>query len=78
MLCGINPRSHKLWMIFVFRCLGTYNNDTMKAAEIECYDCSGGHYCETEGLTEPTGECGVGMYPSTTKIYFIELLNAFD
>ncbi|XP_071505048.1 uncharacterized protein [Diadema antillarum] len=41
---------------------GRYSNDTMKAADTDCYLCSGGYYCETEGLTEPTGECGEGYY----------------
>eukprot|EP00057_Strongylocentrotus_purpuratus_P025132 XP_011679606.1 PREDICTED: delta-like protein D [Strongylocentrotus purpuratus] len=40
---------------------GRYSNDTMKASATDCYLCSGGFYCETEGLTEPTGECGEGQ-----------------
>jgi hypothetical protein len=41
---------------------GTFNNETMKASEDECYPCSGGKYCETEGLTEPTGDCAEGYF----------------
>ncbi|PIK41162.1 hypothetical protein BSL78_21986 [Apostichopus japonicus] len=48
---------------------GTYSNDTNKAAASECYPCSGGFYCETEGLTIPTGECAEGYYCPDGTIY---------
>ena len=28
----------------------------------ECDDCTGGMYCETPGLTEPTAQCSAGYY----------------
>ncbi|XP_070552128.1 fibrillin-2-like [Ptychodera flava] len=57
---------------------GTFSNETNKigpSGENGCYQCTGGMYCETEGLVEPTGYCGEGYYcppgtvdrePSTT------------
>ena len=40
--------------------LGTYSNMTGLIEESECWDCSPGYYCATEGLTEPTGPCDAG------------------
>ena len=33
---------------------------TLLTAADECTDCTGGYYCETPGLTEPTGPCDEG------------------
>lgn len=42
--------------------LGTYSNVTNLKMSSECTICPGGYYCETEGLTAPTGLCGEGIY----------------
>ncbi|CAH1797038.1 unnamed protein product, partial [Owenia fusiformis] len=41
---------------------GTFNNVTQLKAEAECLPCTGGQYCETTGLTNPTGPCLEGYY----------------
>ena len=41
---------------------GTFSNTTHLQAENECTQCTYGHYCGTDGLTEPTGECWAGFY----------------
>lgn len=38
---------------------GTYQD---RSARFYCYMCPGGQYCETEGLTSPTGSCSPGYY----------------
>lgn len=43
---------------------GTYSNATGLHEETQCTDCTPGYYCETEGLTEPTGLCYPGFYCS--------------
>ena len=42
--------------------LGTFSNITNLADSSECTLCPGGYYCETPGLSEPTGLCGEGYY----------------
>ncbi|KAH8064675.1 hypothetical protein JL722_1554 [Aureococcus anophagefferens] len=41
---------------------GTYSNRTMLRSVDGCEPCFGGHYCETDGLGWPTGECADGYY----------------
>ncbi|KAK2153849.1 hypothetical protein LSH36_283g03025, partial [Paralvinella palmiformis] len=41
---------------------GTYSNITNLAELTQCTNCPGGYYCETPGLSEPTGLCGEGYY----------------
>ncbi|XP_077985305.1 uncharacterized protein LOC144439945 [Glandiceps talaboti] len=42
--------------------IGTYSNATGLTSESECYLCTPGFYCETPGLTDPTGPCDEGYY----------------
>ena len=42
--------------------VGTFSNTTQLTSSSECTDCSGGKYCLTTGLTEPTGDCDAGYY----------------
>ncbi|CAN0099917.1 unnamed protein product, partial [Heterosigma akashiwo] len=42
--------------------VGTFSNSTRLRNASECTACSGGFYCETEGLSEPTAECDPGYY----------------
>ena len=48
---------------------GTYSNATNLKNETECSPCPGGYYCETDGLTAPTGLCGEGYYCEVGTIY---------
>ena len=41
---------------------GTFSNQTNMGSVDECTTCPGGFYCETQGLTSPTDECGEGYY----------------
>ena len=41
---------------------GTFNAVTKLSAESECQQCSGGQYCATPGLSNPTGDCAAGYY----------------
>ncbi|XP_022100039.1 zonadhesin-like [Acanthaster planci] len=41
---------------------GTFSNATGLTALSECDDCTAGYYCETPGLTRPTGPCQEGYY----------------
>ena len=41
---------------------GTYNNQTGLRQLSECTPCAPGMYCETPGLSLPTGECSAGYY----------------
>ena len=44
--------------------LGTYSNMTNLKSADNCTECPGGSYCETDGLTEPTGLCYAGKFLS--------------
>ena len=52
-----------------FTYLGTYSNQTNAAAITECDPCPGGMYCETDGLTAPTGDCDPGYFCPEGSIY---------
>jgi len=41
---------------------GTFRNSTGARNSGECFECAPGFYCETYGLTEPTGMCAEGWY----------------
>ena len=41
---------------------GTFLNSTMAKSSSDCTSCTAGSYCETEGLTKPTGLCKAGYY----------------
>ena len=41
---------------------GSYNNYTQKQSNTDCVPCEPGLYCETSGLTYPTGPCSQGWY----------------
>lgn len=49
-------------IVFLFITIGTWSNSTGLATAGECTDCSGGQYCDTTGLTSPTGPCAPGYY----------------
>lgn len=42
--------------------MGTYGNSTGLKAIDECTPCDPGYYCETLGMTKPSGECDAGYY----------------
>lgn len=42
--------------------LGTFSNVTSLTEQSQCQQCIGGHYCETKGLTTPTGKCFQGYF----------------
>lgn len=48
---------------------GTYSNATNLQNVSDCSPCPGGQYCETDGLTTPTGLCGEGYYCPEGSIY---------
>ena len=53
---------------------GTFNNQTHRVSVDDCMPCSGGSYCETEGLSEPTGLCNPGkitMEPLLLKLILL-------
>jgi len=39
---------------------GTYRNATNGKNITDCWECTGGKYCEGDGLTTPTGDCSPG------------------
>lgn len=41
---------------------GTFNNQTHRTQASDCQSCSGGMYCDQEGLTLPVGSCQAGYY----------------
>lgn len=41
---------------------GTFNAGTGLKAESECTPCTAGKFCETPGLSAPTGDCQAGYY----------------
>lgn len=41
---------------------GTWSNSTGLMTAAECQACSGGYYCNSTGLTEPSGPCAAGYY----------------
>ena len=41
---------------------GTFNNLTQQHSNDSCISCTGGYYCQGEGLSEPTGLCDEGWY----------------
>ena len=51
------------------RSSGTFSNNTGLKSELECTNCTGGMYCETAGLTSPTGNCSAGYYCPLGSIY---------
>lgn len=42
--------------------IGTFSNMTGLNSSGQCADCLAGHYCETAGLSYPTGLCDAGYY----------------
>ena len=42
--------------------LGTFNNMTGLNNTGDCTPCSGGYYCGSTGLSEPTAQCSAGYY----------------
>lgn len=42
--------------------IGTMSNSTGLAMSSQCPACQGGYYCQTTGLTAPTGPCNAGYY----------------
>ncbi|KAL6471032.1 hypothetical protein MHYP_G00196820 [Metynnis hypsauchen] len=41
---------------------GTFSNRTKLTSQDDCVRCTPGHYCDTSGLTAPTGQCWEGFY----------------
>lgn len=41
---------------------GTYSNVTLLSHVNDCAPCTSGSYCETEGLSRPTGPCAAGFF----------------
>lgn len=41
---------------------GTYSNRTLLSEASSCTECTAGFYCETEGLSWPTGPCAAGYF----------------
>ena len=52
---------------------GTFNPSTGSDEESDCIDCTAGSYCETEGLSEPTGLCNAGFYCPSGSISATEI-----
>ncbi|XP_071958738.1 uncharacterized protein [Antedon mediterranea] len=48
--------------------VGTFSNNYGLENVTECEDCRPGSHCQTEGLTEPTGECYPGFYCTLAAI----------
>ena len=44
--------------------VGTYSNNTGNEHQHNCTQCTPGSYCETKGLTQPTGLCAAKFYCS--------------
>jgi hypothetical protein len=42
--------------------LGTFGASDRLTNETECTQCSGGHYCDVQGLSAPAGVCQAGYY----------------
>lgn len=61
-----------IWMLISVNLLSCdFSTDWYLGAESEedCAPCTGGYYCETEGLDAPTGLCDAGYYcPSNDTI----------
>ena len=47
---------------------GTFNNQTYRVSVDDCMPCTGGSYCETEGLSEPTALCNAGKNLINNKV----------
>ena len=44
-----------------FKCpVGTFNPALTQTNITACFDCTGGMYCQTQGLAGPTGNCSAG------------------
>ncbi|XP_062603182.1 uncharacterized protein LOC134264959 [Saccostrea cucullata] len=41
---------------------GTFNNQTHRTQLSDCQSCSGGMYCDQDGLSQPVGNCQAGYY----------------
>ena len=41
---------------------GTFLNTTLGKSSADCMQCTAGSYCESRGLTKPTGYCKAGYY----------------
>ena len=51
---------------------GTFNNLTNRVEEDDCQPCTGGMFCDQEGLSVPTGPCDAGK--PLIIIFILELL----
>lgn len=47
---------------------GTYNPTPNAWLPTHCLDCPPGHYCGSQGLAEPSGECSAGYFCSVRSI----------
>lgn len=60
------------------RCpVGTFSNMTRLESADQCTSCTEGFYCETPGLTEPTGPCAEGTIWPLKLIHTLHGFNAF-
>lgn len=41
---------------------GTFGATDRLSNETECTACTGGHYCDSQALTQPAGGCSAGYY----------------
>lgn len=46
-----------------YKCpVGTFNTAAGQTNDTACLSCTGGSYCQTQGLAAPTGNCSAGWY----------------
>ena len=50
-----------MFIIFHFHPQGTFNNLLARQNVSQCQPCLAGMFCETPGLSEPTGDCLEGF-----------------
>ena len=55
--------------------IGKFSNKTGNTQVTDCTDCTQGYYCETEGLTAPTGPCAEGEKYISSKHFWTRFLN---
>jgi len=53
--------------------IGTYSNTSGLVSVDECTDCDPGMYCDSPGLTQPTGECAAGHYCLSAAIRLVQV-----
>ena len=73
-ICKIDIVEKVLSLLWLLSFKGTFGATDRLTNETECTPCTGGHYCDSQALTQPAGGCNAGYYcvSGTNNNYFVK------